>query len=212
MFGTEGNLDMIKKKVLKVKVKTKSKSKLNSKIKARNPANWYSDDRLLNDEKVLGITADNQNIDYLGLRCLMKPNTFLKLVDTNPHDLQDKNLDYIIKRMENHKPIAHPFLKIMIPDTWPKTNNKISGGFIKSNDPCYVYTHEGRHRILAFLLIYENIPTEVLLFFKGEKGKEIRNRHIDSNFERNLLQNGIYSEFNQKLIENPVIDLIKASQ
>lgn len=35
MFGTEGNLDMIKKKVLKVKVKTKTKSKLNSKIKAK---------------------------------------------------------------------------------------------------------------------------------------------------------------------------------
>lgn len=35
MFGMEGNLDMIKKKVLKTKVKAKAKSKVKSKIKAK---------------------------------------------------------------------------------------------------------------------------------------------------------------------------------
>ncbi len=175
--------------------------------KRKNPANWYSEERILNGKKVLGITADNHLINHLGLKVLIKPFNFLKLVDTDLNELKDKNLDFILKWMKEDKPVAHPFIKIMIPDDW--FNNKYAkNGFIKSKESPYVLTHEGRHRMASSVILYENIPVEVYLFFVGEGKQYIRTNNIDNNFRSNLLNNGIYSEFDERLINNAIEKLL----
>lgn len=196
---------MIKRKA---KVSIKKKVKIEVKNNRKNPAKWYSKDRLLHNKEVIGVTGDMMDIDYFGLISLIKPLDFFKLVDlSNLEYLKDKNYYYILDWMNKKKPVGHPYLRISIPNEWFR-DKYAAQGFIKSNEPPRIIGHEGRHRTLSSYMLYGNDPIEVFLFFNGEKGQGIRNEHLDGNFKYNLLHNEIYSEFNKQIVVNSIKKLL----
>lgn len=129
----------------------------------------------------LGAVPYNQEIDYRGLRIIMKPQIFLKLAaQFTPQPDKIQTMIELVKS----KPIAAPFLFVNIPEEW-KDNDfqqsaKVSG-------------HEGRHRMIAVNELYGDDPIEVHLFFRYG----IRNRDLTSDIVNRLIsdmisEDGVY--------------------
>ena len=114
--------------------------------------------------KGLGTTGYNANVDYRGLRTLMKPSTFLSLAAHLP---SPTSVDYIVQHMKNGGALGSPFLIVDIPEKY------FEGDF---TDLTYakVVGHEGRNRMLAIQKLEGDAPVEVHIFGYGE----IRARHF----------------------------------
>ena len=114
--------------------------------------------------KGLGATGYNANVDYRGLRVLMKPSTFLSLAAHLP---SPTSVDYIVQHMKNGGALGSPFLIVDIPEKY------FEGDF---TDLTYakVVGHEGRNRMLAIQKLEGDNPVEVHIFGYGE----IRARHF----------------------------------
>lgn len=150
--------------------------------------------RVINDEVGMGYVPNNSNIDYMGLRVMMKPSIFLKLAAPLSRDIT-KSADHIKSELEGGGAIASPFLKVEVPDSW-FFKNDISG-------VAEIVGHEGRNRMYAVLELYGDIPIEVHLFFYGE----IRNRHITKEWIESL--NGrLIPERGSSAISGPFFDLV----
>lgn len=108
----------------------------------------------------LGAVPINLGIDFLGLRVIMRPKEFLKLVKISKFGLEKSNIDYIKNYIKSGGKIGSPFLNIYIPKPW-------ENGTRDFKTAAKIISHEGRHRMAA---IYElaDIPVEVHLFFKTE--------------------------------------------
>lgn len=119
----------------------------------------------------LGSVPNNQEVDYLGLRVIMKPQIFLKLA--KQFSPQQDKIQKMIELVKT-KPIAAPFLDIVIPEEWEdndfQQSAKVSG-------------HEGRHRMIAVNELYGDDPIEVHLFFRYG----IRNRDLTSDIVNRLI-------------------------
>lgn len=103
----------------------------------------------------LGAVPWNNNVDYQGLRVLMKPSTFLRLslplnLTANDHS----TIDYIANEL-NTQGIGAPFLQIEIPEAWEKEQYV---------NMARVVGHDGRHRMLAIQAKEGDKPVEVHLF------------------------------------------------
>lgn len=114
--------------------------------------------------KGLGTTGYNSNVDYRGLRVLMKPSTFLSLA---AHLSSPTSVDYIVQYMEKGGSLGSPFLIIDIPEKY------FDGDFTGLNY-AKVVGHEGRNRMLAIQKLEGDDPVEVHIFGYGE----IRARHF----------------------------------
>lgn len=114
--------------------------------------------------KGLGTTGYNSNVDYRGLRVLMKPSVFLSLAAHLP---SPTSVDYIVQHIENGGALGSPFLIIDIPEQW------FEGDFTGLNY-ARVVGHEGRNRMLAIQKLEGDEPCEVHIFGYGE----IRARHF----------------------------------
>ncbi len=124
---------------------------------------------LLNEVKIdnmtgIGEVPDNKNVDYLGLRVLMKPSVFLSLASTLYRE-QASSVDYIKSQLAQGQGIASPWLVITVPQEWD--DNDFS-------QPAKVAGHEGRNRMYAVLETEGDVPVETHLFFGGG----LRSRHI----------------------------------
>ena len=108
--------------------------------------------------KGLGTTGYNANVDYRGLRVLMKPSTFLSLAAHLP---SPTSVDYIVQHMKNGGALGSPFLIVDIPEKY------FDGDF---TDLTYakVVGHEGRNRMLAIQKLEGDDPVEVHIFGYGE--------------------------------------------
>ena len=114
--------------------------------------------------KGLGTTGYNSNVDYRGLRVLMKPSVFLSLAAHLP---SPSSVDYIVQHMENGGALGSPFLIVDIPEKY------FEGDFTGLNY-AKVVGHEGRNRMLAIQKLEGDEPCEVHIFGYGE----IRRRHL----------------------------------
>jgi hypothetical protein len=114
--------------------------------------------------KGLGTTGYNANVDYRGLRVLMKPSVFLSLAAHLP---SPTSVDYIVQHMKDGGALGSPFLIVDIPEKY------FEGDFTGLNF-AKVVGHEGRNRMLAIQKVEGDEPCEVHIFGYGE----LRARHF----------------------------------
>ena len=114
--------------------------------------------------KGLGTTGYNSNVDYRGLRVLMKPSVFLSLA---AHLSEPSSVDYIVQHMKDGGALGSPFLIVDIPEKY------FEGDFTGLNY-AKVVGHEGRNRMIAIQKLEGDAPVEVHIFGYGE----IRKRHF----------------------------------
>lgn len=119
-----------------------------------------------------GVTPNNMEIDYFGLRVMVKPSTFLSLAEPLSRQNADST-DWIKDYLQKGGKIASPFLKIAIPDEW------INGDYSK---PARVNSHDGRNRMYALKELQGDNPIEVHLLFNGTWRKS----HITDSFVQAL--------------------------
>ncbi len=131
----------------------------------------------IDNKQGIGEVPDNNNVDYLGLRVLMRPSVFLGLASTLYRE-QASSVDYIKQQLAQGRGIASPWLVIDIPQAWDQNN---------LDAPARVVSHEGRNRMYAAMETDGDLPLEVHLFFSGG----IRRRHIKP---------GWIDQLNQQLI------------
>ncbi len=131
----------------------------------------YKADNNMNG-KGLGTTGYNANVDYRGLRVLMKPSVFLSLAAHLP---SPTSVDYIVQHMEKGGALGSPFLIVDIPEQY------FDGDFTGLNY-AKVVGHEGRNRMLAIQKLEGDEPCEVHIFGYGE----IRARHFTSDMIEQL--------------------------
>jgi hypothetical protein len=125
-----------------------------------------------------GAVPWNQNVEYMGLRVLMKPTNFLLLAGALPFEPYPDIVDHI----RNGGAIGAPYLSIRYPHEWA------SGDFKKI---AFIQSHDGRNRMKAILKVEGDVFVETHLFFStiryehdeetGEKIKkvgEVRARHL----------------------------------
>lgn len=132
-------------------------------MRAKEFIDEYKADNDING-KGLGTTGYNSNVNYRGLRVLMKPSTFLSLATHLP---EPTSVDYIVQHMEKGGALGSPFLIVDIPEEYFK------GDFTGLNYS-KVVGHEGRNRMLAIQKLEGDDPVEVHIFGYGE----IRARHM----------------------------------
>lgn len=137
----------------------------------------------IDNEKGLGNVPNNREVDYFGMRVLMKPSIFLKLARKLD---SPKSIDNLIKHVTDGGGIGAPFLDIHIPNEWSKED---------FTQIAQVVGHEGRHRMMAIQKVEGDAPVEVHLFFGSTY---VRARHITKEWIHEL-QMGIMSE-NKQLI------------
>ena len=123
----------------------------------------YKADNDINGEG-LGTTGYNSNVDYRGLRVLMKPSVFLSLA---AHLSEPSSVDYIVQHMKDGGALGSPFLIVDIPEKY------FEGDFTGLNF-AKVVGHEGRNRMLAIQKLEGDEPCEVHIFGYGE----LRARHF----------------------------------
>lgn len=163
------------------------------KARKKNPCNID----LIDNDKGLGKTPLNQDVDYFGLKVCITPKQFLKLCPELEEPRSSlKNI--IIPHLENGGKVGSPFLKIKLPDIWVpnKYYSEPSNIFIP-----VIVGHEGRHRMTAILKIFGNIPIECHLFF----AHDVKRRHLNE-FIINELNKEIYTE-DGRLIKGPWFSL-----
>lgn len=136
----------------------------------------------IDNVKGMGAVPNNQEVDYLGLRVMMKPQTFLKLAkDFAPNTESIENMKKLIK---NGKPIGSPFLDIILPEEWQ------TGDY---QNFAIVSGHEGRHRMVAIMDLYGDSPIEVHLFFRyGVRNRDLTSEIIARLIDGMVQQNGDY--------------------
>lgn len=150
----------------------------------------------------LGAVGASSNIDYLGLRVMVKPSVFLKLATPHP----DPRSDYIEQHIAAGEPIGAPFLDIHIPQEWfsDETDYKqvVEGDLSK---PARIVGHEGRHRMTAILKHYGDEPIETHILLSG-----LRRRHLTDNMIKRLNES-IVSQ-TRKLVKGPWFELAATNE
>ncbi len=120
------------------------------------------DELRIDNEKGWGSVPNNRNVDYLGLRAMVKPSMFFKLAHKLDRPFTAADIE---KHIRSGGAIGAPFLVIAIPQDW------FDGDMTM---PAEIYGHEGRNRMIAVHNAEGDQPVETHLFFGGE----LRNRHL----------------------------------
>ena len=119
----------------------------------------------------IGSVPDNQNVDCLGIRVLMKPSKYLKLANFLSRN-QATSVDFIKSSISSGKGIGAPWLVIKIPYEWNNQDYSI---------PAKVTSHEGRNRMYSILELEGDNPIEVHIFFSnGLRNRDIKQEWIDA--------------------------------
>ncbi len=147
----------------------------------------FIDEYKVDNVNGLGSVPYNQDIDYFGMRVLMKPSTFLKLA--LPLD-KPTSVDHIVQHLKDGGSLGSPFLDIDIPPEWEDKD------FSK---PARVKGHEGRNRMMAIQKLEGDDPVEVHLLPKGG----LRARHLTPDVVKEL-QKGLVNQEGNRLINGPL--------
>ena len=139
----------------------------------------------IDNQSGAGATPNNANIDYMGLRILMRPSVFLKLAAPlgQPHraDLE--------QYMAKGGAIGAPMLNVDIPQAWD------DGDFI---EPARVTGHEGRNRASIVRKLEGDDPIEMHLFLRYYRNRDITPDWIQA------LNRGLIAEQSDQLIPGPL--------
>ena len=130
-----------------------------------------------------GSVPNNQNVNYLGKKVMMRPSMFLKLAAPLDRDARDEMKDFI----RQGGAIGAPFLIIDVPEDLSKDIPHIKG-------------HEGRNRMKAVLDVEGDAPIEVHLFFRGAIN---RARHLTDEIVK-FLKAGAYQEITGRHVPGPL--------
>lgn len=144
------------------------------------------------DQNGKGITPNNREIDYIGMRVLMKPEDFLRLAQSLP--VTPKEKEKIEAMIQSGVAFAPPWLKISVPNEWKAFDQPPEVRFAKYGE---VIEHEGRHRMLAHLWEVGNEPVEVHVVLQSP-GKEWRTRNW-ANDNKNDYSKEVVSALNTTL-------------
>lgn len=149
----------------------------------------FIDEYKADNKDGLGAVPYNQDVDYFGMRVLMKPSTFLKLALplNNP-----TSVDFIAKHMQDGGSLGSPFIDLEIPPEWE------DGDYSK---PARVRGHEGRNRMMAIQKLEGDDPVQVHFFPKGG----LRARHLTPDVVK-ALQQGLINQEGNRLIKGPLFD------
>lgn len=159
---------------------------------------FYTPPEKLSEYKVdnvegLGSVPYNQDVDYFGLRVMMKPSIFLELaLPLTEH----RSVEYIIQHMKNGGALGAPFLDVSIPADWEDDD---------FTQPASISGHEGRNRMIAIQKLEGDAPVEVHLLLKNGW----RARHLTADMI-NELQNGMMNQSKSNFINGPLFSVKKA--
>jgi hypothetical protein len=120
-------------------------------------ATEFLDEVAIDNREGWGSVPHNQDVDYFGLRVLMRPSTFLKLA--LPLEGEPPSKDAIEQHIRAGGAIGAPFLDIKIPVEWE------DGEYEQAS--ARVVGHEGRNRMMAVMEVEGDEPVEVHLFPRG---------------------------------------------
>ena len=152
-------------------------------------SNEFITELKIDNRQGLGAVPQNADVDYFGLRTVMRPSTFLKLslpLDSNAPD--EKETIQYLRQQINNPGFGAPFLTVVVPESW---ENDDFGLEAKVRD------HDGRHRMYAILAEQGDRPVEVHIFLP-----HFRRRNITDNIIKNL-RNGILSQ-NGQYVSGPI--------
>ena len=138
----------------------------------------------IDNKQGLGAVPHNADVDYFGLRTVMRPSTFLKLslpLDKNDAEEQ-KTVQHLAKQI-NNQGFGAPFLTIAVPEDWE------SGDFSLE---AKVRDHDGRHRMLAIQQEEGDNPVETHIFIPHFRRRDITEPIIKQLRNGVLNQNGHY--------------------
>ena len=145
----------------------------------------------INNVNGAGAVPLNQEVDYFGIRVMMKPSTFLKLATPLSREYA-KSVDGLKQHMQQGGSVASPWFNVEIPKTWHQNDLSLSA---------QVEGHEGRNRMMAIQEMYGDVPVEVHLFFRGG----LRARDIKPDYIQKL-NSGMYAEQTDNLILGPLFN------
>lgn len=135
-----------------------------------------------------GAVPYNQDVDYFGLRVMMRPSTFLRLAAP----LGQEHSAELEKYIADGGAIGAPFLEIKIPPEWD------DGDYSKT---AQVMGHEGRNRMTAIKKLEGDAPIEVHIFPRGG----YRARDITPEF-RAALMRGLQAEKATNIVAGPLFE------
>lgn len=110
----------------------------------------------------IGAVPDNRQVDYLGVKVMMKPSMFLRVASPLKPEQGWETADYLADQLQKGKSLGNPFLEVIVP-----TDE------VKGDGTWQVKGHEGRHRMMAIYSLHGDVPVEVHLFFAfGYRGRD----------------------------------------
>ena len=134
----------------------------------------------------LGLTGNNANVDYAGLRVLMRPSTFLKLAaPLNRDEYSDENINFMKDYIKAGKPVSPPFLSLDLDEK-----------------PYRVAGHEGRHRMHAILEAEGDEPVEVHIFAYGMRRRHFDRKTVDT------INRGLQAERSKTMVTGPLFTVM----
>ena len=142
----------------------------------------------IDNKKGAGSTPNNDNVDYLGLRVMMKPSVFLKLAPPLGYSADLQRMRDLI---QSGGAISAPQLYLEIPPSWDDED---------LTKPARVQSHEGRHRMQAILELEGDEPVETHLFPLG-----MRRRHLTPQMIQRL-QQSLISQGLRQLVRGPLFE------
>ena len=142
----------------------------------------------IDNQQGAGAVPYNQDVDYFGLRVMMKPSTFLRLAAP----LGQEHSAELEKYIADGGAIGAPFLEIKIPPEWDDSD------FSK---PAQVAGHEGRNRMTAIQKLEGDAPIEVHIFPRGG----YRARDITPEFRAALVR-GLQAEKATNIVAGPLFE------
>lgn len=137
----------------------------------------------------LGAVPHNADVDYHGLRTVMRPSTFLKLslpLDKNSPDEQ-ATIQHLRKQI-NDQGFGAPFLTIAVPEAWENDDFSLEAK---------VRDHDGRHRMYAIQDEQGDRPVETHIFLPHFRRRDITDGIIEN------LRNGVLSQ-NGQYVSGPI--------
>lgn len=156
------------------------------KSKWSNPTAESLEEVAIDNQKGAGAVPHNADIDYFGLRVLMRPSMFLKLATPLGEPIDPKFEKYI----SDGGAIGAPFLEVYIPQEWD------DGKFDK---PARVAQHDGRNRMTIVQKQEGNAPIEVHILPRGG----YRARDLTPEYVAALNQH-LYAQGSDNIVRGPL--------
>lgn len=134
----------------------------------------------------IGAVGYNQDVDYFGLRVLMRPSVFHRLTLELPRE-EARSVEWMKEQIRAGRRFGAPILYLEVSPDW--TDDDFS-------KPAIVHGHEGRNRMYASMELYGDEPVETHVFPRG-----VRNRHLTSGWV-NRINSGLVSERHSRWGDN----------